>query len=95
MEDRGVGAGLRACPPNGQPHRVAPINYCETEPLPAIFYPRLSILHLPSSILMLMMRLMLMPAAMFCVAKDQRFDHHRHRLGVGQLLADVDEVEVF
>ena len=29
-----VGADLRVCPPNGQPHRVAPTNFGETEPLP-------------------------------------------------------------
>ena len=42
--------------------------------------------------LILMMRV---AAAMFGVAEDQRFDHHRHRFGIRQLLADVDKVEIF
>ena len=37
---------------------------------------------------------MCMPATMLAVAKNQRLDHHRHGLGVGQLLADVDEIKV-
>jgi hypothetical protein len=35
----------------------------------------------------------MMAAPMFGAAENQRLDHHRHRLGVGQLLADVDEIE--
>ena len=30
-----VAVGLRACPPNRQPDKVAPTNFGETEPLPA------------------------------------------------------------
>ncbi len=38
--------------------------------------------------------LLVMAAAVLGVTKNQRLDHHRHRLGVGQLLADVDEIEI-
>ena len=56
-----------------------------------------AIIHPRSSILGLLFYLVLcvMAAAMFGVAKNQRLDHHRHRLGVRQLLADVDEIEIF
>src|SRR3990172_6125860 len=86
MEDRGVGAGLRACPPNGQ------LNHCPPSSIRDFLS---SILNPRSSTQILMMRLMLMPAAMFGVAKDQRFDHHRNRLGIGPLLTDIDEIKVF
>jgi hypothetical protein len=46
------------------------------------------------SILILMMLLMVMAAAVLAMAEDQRLNHHRHRLGVGKLLADVDEIKV-
>ena len=39
------------------------------------------------------MRLM-MAATVLGMAKDQRLDYHRHRLGIGQLLADIDEIEI-
>ena len=35
-----------------------------------------------------------MPAAVLGVTKNQRLNHHRHRLRVGQLLADVDKIEI-
>ena len=39
--------------------------------------------------------LLMMAAPVLGVTEDQRLDHHRHRLRVGQLLADVDEIEIF
>src|SRR5262249_19750455 len=55
----------------------------------AVFNPRSSILGLH-----LMMMLMRVAATMLAVAKNQRLDHHRHRLGIGQFLADVHKVKV-
>src|SRR5262249_35571515 len=52
---------------------------------------RNSILHPRSSILMVFMRV---ATTVLAMAKNQRLDHHRYRLGVGQLLADVDEIKV-
>lgn len=46
----------------------------------------------PRACCLLVMRV---AAAMFSVAEDQRLDHHGHRFGIRQLLADVDEVEIF
>ncbi len=37
----------------------------------------------------------MMTAAMLGMTKNQRFDHHGHGLGVGKLLADIDEIEIF
>src|SRR5262245_96014 len=50
-----------------------------------------SILHPLFSILMVFMRV---AATMLAVAKNQRLDNHRHRLGIVQLLSDVDEIKV-
>ena len=50
-----------------------------------------SILHPLFSILMVFMRV---AATVLAVAKNERLDHHRHRLGVGQFLADVDKIKV-
>ena len=68
------------------------------DPLSSILDPfcSVSILHPPSSTFILMMLMaIVMPAAMFGVAEDQRLDNHWNRLGVGQLLADIDKVKVF
>jgi hypothetical protein len=54
-----------------------------------ILDPRFSILHPQSS-----MVLMRVPTTMLAVAEDQRLNHHRHRLSVGKLLADVDEIKI-
>ena len=48
----------------------------------------------PTLILVMLMAIVV-PAAVLGVAEDQRFDNHWNRLGVGQLLADIDEVKVF
>src|SRR5262249_28556772 len=55
-----------------------------------------SIIDLLSSILDPRSSMMLMceAATVLAMAKNQRLDHHRHRLGIGQLLADVDEIKV-
>src|SRR5262245_15274795 len=50
-----------------------------------------SILHPRFSILMVFMRV---ATTMLAVAEDQRFNHHRHCLGVRKLLADVDEIKI-
>ena len=64
--------------------------------LSSILDPRSSILHPQSSTLILLMLVaIVVPTAMFGVAEDQRLDHDRNRLGVGQFLADIDEVKVF
>jgi len=52
-----------------------------------ISYPRFSLF-------ILMMVLMMMATTMLAVAEDQRLDHHRHRLSIRQLLADVYEIKI-
>ena len=55
-----------------------------------------SILDYPSSTLILVMLMaIVVPAAVLGVAEDQRLNHDRNRLGVGQFLADIDKIEIF
>lgn len=44
------------------------------------------------SMMVVMMR---MSSSMLGMTEDQRLDHHRYRLRVGKLLADVDKIEIF
>ena len=82
------------CVPSfGGPLGALQTNYYETEPPPPRC--RSDVFLLLASRLLPVFLMLRVAAAMFIVAEDQRFDHHRHRFGIRQLLADVDEVEIF